>query len=38
MRGIRKPGSQTVTSAVHGAFRENDASRAEVMRLMHIGN
>jgi len=34
MRGIRKPGSQTVTSAVHGAFRENAASRAEVMQLI----
>ena len=34
MRGIRKPGSQTVTSAVHGIFRDNAASRAEVMQLL----
>lgn len=37
MRGVKKPGSQTVTSAVHGVFRENAASRAEVMQLLHIG-
>ncbi len=31
MRGIRKPGSSTVTSAVRGLFRENGASRSEAM-------
>jgi GTP cyclohydrolase IA len=34
MRGIRKPGSVTVTSAVRGAFR-NQATRAEAMSLIH---
>ena len=34
MRGIRKPGSSTVTSAVHGIFRENSASRMEAMQFL----
>ncbi|HEV7869946.1 MAG: folE [Modestobacter sp.] len=34
MRGIRKPGSRTVTSAVRGIFRENAATRAEAMSLV----
>jgi GTP cyclohydrolase I len=34
MRGIRKPGSVTVTSAVRGIFRENAATRAEAMSLI----
>jgi GTP cyclohydrolase IA len=34
MRGIRKPGSRTVTSAVRGIFRENPATRAEAMSLV----
>jgi GTP cyclohydrolase I len=35
MRGIRKPGSTTVTSAVRGSFRRNDATRQEAMRFLH---
>src|SRR4051812_28249429 len=31
MRGIRKPGSTTVTSAVRGLFRDNAATRSEAM-------
>ena len=34
MRGIKTPGAQTVTSAVRGQFRRNDATRAEAMRLI----
>jgi len=34
MRGIRKPGSTTVTSAVRGMFRDNPATRAEAMSLV----
>ena len=34
MRGIKKPGSQTVTSSMRGLFRENASSRAEVLRLI----
>ena len=34
MRGIRKPGATTTTSAVRGGFQNNAASRAEVMSLI----
>ena len=34
MRGVRKPGSSTVTSAVHGVFRDNPTSRDEAMRFI----
>jgi GTP cyclohydrolase I len=34
MRGIRKPGAKTVTSAVRGALRSNAATRAEAMGLI----
>jgi GTP cyclohydrolase I len=37
MRGIRKPGSQTVTSAVRGQFRNSEATRAEAMGLINRG-
>jgi GTP cyclohydrolase I len=35
MRGIRKQGSMTVTSAMRGAFRKDPASRAELMSLIN---
>jgi GTP cyclohydrolase I len=34
MRGVRKPGTTTVTSAVRGLFRDNEATRAEAMSLI----
>lgn len=35
IRGIRKPGSSTTTSAMRGSFRENPSSRAEVLSLIN---
>jgi GTP cyclohydrolase IA len=35
MRGVRKPGATTVTSAVRGLFRVNEATRAEAMSFIH---
>ena len=34
MRGIRKPGATTTTSAVRGGFKNNAASRAEVLSFI----
>jgi len=34
MRGVRKPGAKTVTSAVRGSFLASDATRAEAMSLL----
>ncbi|MEK6727438.1 MAG: GTP cyclohydrolase I FolE [Candidatus Omnitrophota bacterium] len=34
MRGVRKPGAQTVTSAVRGIFKENQKTRSEALSLM----
>jgi len=37
MRGVRKPGAKTVTSAVRGMFLDSDRTRAEAMSLL-LGN
>jgi GTP cyclohydrolase I len=37
MRGVRKPGSETVTSSVRGMFRRNSATRSEAMGLIARG-
>ncbi|HVF05636.1 MAG TPA: GTP cyclohydrolase I FolE [Frankiaceae bacterium] len=34
MRGVRKPGAKTVTSAVRGLFRDSQPTRAEAMSLL----
>jgi GTP cyclohydrolase I len=35
IRGVRKPGSLTVTSAVRGLFKSNPSSRSEAMALIN---
>lgn len=35
IRGIRKPNSECVTSAMKGLFRKNQSSRSEVMNLIY---
>jgi GTP cyclohydrolase I len=37
IRGAKKPGSVMVTSALRGIFKENSASRAEILSLMYGG-
>ena len=35
MRGVKKPGTTTVTSSVRGLFRSDVATRAEAMAFIH---
>ncbi|WP_165254002.1 GTP cyclohydrolase I FolE [Adlercreutzia sp. ZJ304] len=37
MRGVKKPGTRTTTSAVRGAFKTNSDTRAEALSLLHVG-
>ena len=36
MRGVRKPGAVTVTSAVRGSFRDSMSTRLEAMNLLGV--
>jgi GTP cyclohydrolase IA len=38
MRGVRKPGALTITSAVRGLFRDNVATRNEAMDFIRNGS
>jgi GTP cyclohydrolase I len=38
IRGIKKPGSVMVTSAIRGIFKRDPKSRSEIMSLMHNSN
>ncbi|MHB8438276.1 MAG: GTP cyclohydrolase I FolE [Acidimicrobiales bacterium] len=35
MRGVRKPGTLTITSAVRGLFRDDPRTRAEALQFVH---
>jgi GTP cyclohydrolase I len=35
MRGVKKPGTLTITSAVRGLFRDDPRTRAEAMQYVH---
>lgn len=37
MRGIKKPGSKTVTMAARGLFKDNEALKNQFFNMMHIG-
>jgi len=37
IRGIKKPGSVMVTSAIRGIFKKDPRSRSEIMSLIHNG-
>ena len=38
MRGVRKAGAVTVTSAIRGTFRDDPRTRAEAMALLTGGS
>jgi GTP cyclohydrolase I len=38
MRGVKKPGANTITSSVHGVFTSNSEARSEVLNLLDLKN
>ncbi len=38
MRGVKKPGSKMVTSAIRGIFRKNESTRKEALELISKGS
>jgi GTP cyclohydrolase I len=38
MRGVKKPGTTTITSSVRGTFRSDAATRAEALQFVHKGH
>ena len=38
MRGVRKPNAVTITSAMKGQFRDNYATRSELLKLLRNGS
>ena len=38
MRGVKKPGTVTKTSAIKGVFRKNKSTRSETLSLIYGGN
>ncbi|CAM5221589.1 GTP cyclohydrolase 1 OS=Ureibacillus acetophenoni OX=614649 GN=folE PE=3 SV=1 [Ureibacillus acetophenoni] len=36
MRGLKKPGSKTITSAARGVFEEDDLKRKEVISFIQM--
>jgi GTP cyclohydrolase I len=36
MRGVKKPGSKTVTTAVRGVYKKDAEARSEVLKLIKM--
>jgi GTP cyclohydrolase I len=36
VRGVRRPGSTMVTSALRGVFKDNPSSRSEILGLIAV--
>lgn len=38
MRGVSKPGTKTITSAMRGLFKDDDRTRQEFLKLIELGS